>query len=124
MAGEPVVVLLAGEAGVGKSRLVQEIAARATRRGARVLTGGCVDLGGEGISLAPLVDALRSLALLGSATNWTGCSVRPDATSAGCCPNSTRRRPGSTPRPAWPRNCSNTSSGSSPEWRPTDRSSW
>jgi DNA-binding CsgD family transcriptional regulator/tetratricopeptide (TPR) repeat protein len=62
IAGEPVVALVAGEAGVGKTRLIQEISQVATDLGVRVLSGGCVELGGEGIPLAPLVDALRTLA--------------------------------------------------------------
>jgi ATP/maltotriose-dependent transcriptional regulator MalT len=61
-AGEPAVALIAGEAGVGKTRLVQEILREAAQAGARVLTGSCVELGGEGIPLSPLVDALRGLA--------------------------------------------------------------
>ncbi|MFI6074112.1 AAA family ATPase [Actinoplanes sp. NPDC051343] len=61
-AGEPVVALVAGEAGVGKSRLIREVARDASRRGLRVLIGGCVELGGEGMTLAPLVDMLRSIA--------------------------------------------------------------
>ncbi|GAA5189780.1 LuxR family transcriptional regulator [Rugosimonospora acidiphila] len=62
MAGRPAVALIAGEAGVGKSRLVGELSRIAAERGARVLGGGCVELGGEGIPLAPLVDLLRALA--------------------------------------------------------------
>ncbi|MEV6925821.1 AAA family ATPase [Dactylosporangium sp. NPDC051485] len=61
VAGEPVVALVAGEAGVGKSRLVQEIVRIATESGARVLAGGCVELGGQGLPLAPLVDMLRTV---------------------------------------------------------------
>src|SRR5689334_21211641 len=61
MEGEPGVVLIGGEAGVGKTRLVEEAAGRARDSGARVLTGGCVELGGEGLPFSPLVDALRSL---------------------------------------------------------------
>jgi DNA-binding CsgD family transcriptional regulator/tetratricopeptide (TPR) repeat protein len=62
IAGQPAVALVAGEAGVGKTRLVQEIARVAADSGVRVLSGGCVELGGEGLALAPLVDALRALA--------------------------------------------------------------
>src|SRR6476469_5161586 len=58
---EPAVVLVGGEAGVGKTRLVEEAAARARSAGTRVLTGSCVELGGEGLPLSPLADALRSL---------------------------------------------------------------
>jgi DNA-binding CsgD family transcriptional regulator/tetratricopeptide (TPR) repeat protein len=60
-AGEPAVVLVGGEAGVGKTRLVEEAAERGRQGGARVLTGSCIELGGEGLALSPLVDALRTL---------------------------------------------------------------
>jgi DNA-binding CsgD family transcriptional regulator len=61
VAGEPSVVLLGGEAGIGKTRLVEEAASRAREAGARVLVGGCVELGGEGLPFMPLADALRAL---------------------------------------------------------------
>jgi DNA-binding CsgD family transcriptional regulator/tetratricopeptide (TPR) repeat protein len=61
-AGEPAVVLVGGEAGVGKTRLVEEAGAHAAAAGARVLTGACVELGGDRLPLAPLADALRVLA--------------------------------------------------------------
>jgi predicted ATPase len=60
--GEATIVLVGGEAGVGKTRLVEEAAASAAQAGARVLVGGCVELGGDALPFAPLVDALRSLA--------------------------------------------------------------
>jgi DNA-binding CsgD family transcriptional regulator len=70
-AREPAFALVGGEAGVGKSRLVNELATRAADRaggtgeagtaGFRILTGQCVELGAEGLPLAPLVDALRTL---------------------------------------------------------------
>jgi DNA-binding CsgD family transcriptional regulator len=56
-AGEPVVVLVGGEAGVGKSRLLEA----AFAGDVRVLSGGCIELGGEGLPLVPLVEALRTL---------------------------------------------------------------
>jgi DNA-binding CsgD family transcriptional regulator len=62
MGGEPTAVVVGGEAGVGKSRLVQELGEQARRAGARVLAGGCVELGGEGIPFGPLVDVMRTLA--------------------------------------------------------------
>ncbi|HXD59126.1 MAG TPA: AAA family ATPase, partial [Thermoleophilaceae bacterium] len=52
---------MSGEAGVGKTRLVEETAARAREKEVRVLIGSCVELGGEGLPFSPLVDALRSL---------------------------------------------------------------
>jgi DNA-binding CsgD family transcriptional regulator len=57
----PAVVLIGGEAGVGKSRLVREFAAMARASGARVLEGGGQELGAEGLPLAAFVTALRRL---------------------------------------------------------------
>jgi DNA-binding CsgD family transcriptional regulator/antitoxin (DNA-binding transcriptional repressor) of toxin-antitoxin stability system len=60
-AGEPAVLVVGGEAGVGKTRLLEEFAARARLGGARVLAGGCVELGEDGLPFAPVVAALRGL---------------------------------------------------------------
>ncbi|HEY6707260.1 MAG TPA: AAA family ATPase [Actinomycetota bacterium] len=57
--GTPTTVLVGGEAGVGKTRLVGEVVAGARAAGATVLAGGCVELGGEGVPFAPLIEALR-----------------------------------------------------------------
>ncbi len=59
-AGTPTSVLIGGEAGVGKTRLVGELVAGARAAGATVLAGGCVELGGEGVPFAPLIEALRA----------------------------------------------------------------
>jgi DNA-binding CsgD family transcriptional regulator len=53
--------LVAGEAGVGKTRLVEDVAATAGRDGRQVLLGGCVDLGEGALAYAPIVEALRRL---------------------------------------------------------------
>jgi predicted ATPase len=47
---------------VGKTRLVTELAGQAADSGFTVLAGHCVELGAEGLPLAPLIDALRTLA--------------------------------------------------------------
>jgi DNA-binding CsgD family transcriptional regulator/tetratricopeptide (TPR) repeat protein len=60
--GDPAVILIGGEAGVGKTRLVGELAGLAAAAGFRVLTGQCIELGSQGLPLAPLVGALRALA--------------------------------------------------------------
>ncbi|HEY3976986.1 MAG TPA: AAA family ATPase [Streptosporangiaceae bacterium] len=60
--GEPAFLVIGGEAGVGKTRLVGELAGQASSRGFRVLTGHCIELGANGLALAPLVGALRELA--------------------------------------------------------------
>jgi DNA-binding CsgD family transcriptional regulator len=61
-AGAAATVLIGGEAGIGKSRLAAEFTASATRAGARVLTGGCLDLGSDGLPFAPFAAMLRELA--------------------------------------------------------------
>jgi DNA-binding CsgD family transcriptional regulator len=58
--GEPATVLIGGEAGVGKSRLVGEFAVRAAG-GGRVLAGGCLELGAAGLAFAPFTAVLRQV---------------------------------------------------------------
>ena len=53
--------LVAGEAGVGKTRLVTEFADLARADGAEVLLGGCIVLGDGALPYAPVVEALRGL---------------------------------------------------------------
>ncbi|MGC5564741.1 helix-turn-helix transcriptional regulator [Streptomyces sp. FR-108] len=60
-AGEPQALLLGGEAGVGKTRLIEEFAAGACREGAVVAVGGCVEIGADGLPFAPFSTALRAL---------------------------------------------------------------
>ena len=55
----PAVVLLGGEAGVGKTRLVNEFSGRIPE--ARVLVGACLELGQAVMPLAPLAGVLRQL---------------------------------------------------------------
>lgn len=59
-AGEPRAVVIGGEAGIGKSRLVAEFLAGA-ETSATVLLGRCVDLGSDGAPYAPFVAMLRRL---------------------------------------------------------------
>lgn len=61
-AGHPTTVLIGGEAGIGKTRLVHEFSERARASGAIVLSGGSVRLGNdEGLPFAPVVEALRGV---------------------------------------------------------------
>ncbi|WP_381555305.1 AAA family ATPase [Streptomyces eurythermus] len=60
-AAEPQALLLGGEAGVGKTRLVEEFAVAAAGRGAVVAVGGCVEIGADGLPFAPFSAALRAL---------------------------------------------------------------
>ncbi|MFF7358387.1 AAA family ATPase [Streptomyces filipinensis] len=59
-AGEPQALLLGGEAGVGKTRLVEEFATAAGGH-AVVAVGGCVEIGADGLPFAPFSTALRAL---------------------------------------------------------------
>src|SRR4029077_1912966 len=53
-AGGPSTLLIGGEAGIGKTRLLTEFTAGAAASGARLLAGGCLDLGAPGPPLAPV----------------------------------------------------------------------
>lgn len=65
-------VLLTGEAGIGKSRLLQELVAGAARQGARVLTGRAYETE-QILPFRPWVDALRGGQVLG---DLEGLSLR------------------------------------------------
>ena len=54
--GSPATVLIGGEAGIGKTRLVRQFTAGVE---AEVLYGGCVDLSGGGLPFGPFTAALR-----------------------------------------------------------------
>ncbi|MCX4746632.1 AAA family ATPase [Kitasatospora sp. NBC_01287] len=63
-AGQPQALLVGGEAGVGKTRLLEEFLCRAEKdeRSATItMLGGCLEVGAEGLPYAPLVTALRRL---------------------------------------------------------------
>ena len=60
--GEARLVFVAGDSGVGKTRLVSQFAARAGTRSVRVLSGDCIELAEGELPYAPLVAVLRALA--------------------------------------------------------------
>ncbi|MFJ6084806.1 AAA family ATPase [Streptomyces sp. NPDC092369] len=60
--GQAQAVLLAGDAGVGKTRVLDELAVRAAEAGMTVLTGHCVDLGDVGLPYLPFTEVLGVLA--------------------------------------------------------------
>jgi ATP/maltotriose-dependent transcriptional regulator MalT len=63
--GRPSLAFVAGDSGVGKTRLLNELLARARDTGARVLSGDAVELGEGELPYAALVGALRPLARAG-----------------------------------------------------------
>ena len=115
--GEPGALLVAGDSGVGKSRLVDECAERARAAGARVLTGDCVELGEGELPYAPIVAALRELRRELGADAFGELAGAGRPSWAGCCPRPATRPPPpptrSSPRPACSRRCSPCSAG----WR-------
>ena len=58
--GRGQIVLVAGEPGIGKTRLLEELAGLATARGARVLMGCCYEME-QNMAYAPVIEVLRSL---------------------------------------------------------------
>jgi len=78
-AGRGGMVLVAGDAGIGKTRLVTELGARARAAGAQSLVGRCIDLVGAEVPYLPVAEAVRPLtARLGSApwgSAMTNCGI-------------------------------------------------
>lgn len=96
--GLPGIVIVAGEAGVGKSRLVSELDRSARARGLQTLVGDCVRMSGDVAPFAPVVQALRQLlATLGPAStseligpNPAGLGAfLPDVSAASPAPRAT-----------------------------------
>ncbi|MGP8298930.1 helix-turn-helix transcriptional regulator [Streptomyces inhibens] len=59
--GEPQALLIGGEAGVGKTRLIEEFTDAARARGALIALGGCIEIGSEGLPFAPFSAILHTL---------------------------------------------------------------
>ncbi|GLW63647.1 helix-turn-helix transcriptional regulator [Actinomadura rubrobrunea] len=59
--GDPHAVLVTGLPGMGKTRLLKQVGADLGDAGMRVLHGPCVEMGAEGLPLAPVTAVLRQL---------------------------------------------------------------
>ena len=79
--------MVGGDAGIGKTTLVADLARRAEELGFSVAVGHCLDIE-AGISFAPVVEAIRTLV-----ARRRGRSI-PGRSHGGCAPSSTRTRPG------------------------------
>lgn len=60
-AGTAAALLISGDAGVGKTRMTEELAALARDKDALVLTGRCLDAGETGLPYLPFVEAMAQL---------------------------------------------------------------
>ncbi|MGP3968626.1 helix-turn-helix transcriptional regulator [Streptomyces sp. 6N223] len=59
--GQPQAFVIGGEAGIGKTRLLEEFLATARASGAVAAVGACVELGADGLPFAPFAAILRAL---------------------------------------------------------------
>ncbi|MBA2718829.1 MAG: AAA family ATPase [Chloroflexi bacterium] len=59
--GEPGIVLISGEAGVGKTRLLTEVSTLSAGMGVTAVGGLCVDVAAGTLAYAPFVDIVREL---------------------------------------------------------------
>lgn len=75
--GEPSAVLVEGEAGIGKTRLLREFQIRAAERSADIHVGRCLDLGSARSAYGPLIGILRSI------VERLGVAVARDAVGVG-----------------------------------------
>jgi len=100
-AGRPSLAFIAGESGVGKTRLLKELERGALAAEARVVSGDCVSLGEDELPYAPIVAALRSLTRdgdpvldeLGPATRAGLASLLPELAPATTMPVMDRDAP-------------------------------
>ncbi|WP_020418826.1 helix-turn-helix transcriptional regulator [Amycolatopsis sp. ATCC 39116] len=75
--GEAGAVLVSGDAGVGKTRLLTELSEHASSRGALVLSGRCLDVREGGLPYLPFAEALAPLSLDDDPVVAEAVRVRP-----------------------------------------------
>ncbi len=80
--GRSTAVLLGGDAGMGKSRLVAEFEDRALAAGAEVLVGECVEMADGELPYGPLVAALRPLVAVSAQDEGPVPELAPGARAA------------------------------------------
>ena len=73
--GRAVAALVGGDAGIGKSRLVSEVASAAARRGFTVLCGQSAEIG-DSVPYLPFADALRGVLLPPEAAERLAAAVK------------------------------------------------
>ena len=75
-AGRGATILVAGEAGIGKTRLAAEVAHRAREAGGQTLLGRSIDLVGTELPYQPFADALQSIGGPPPAASSAGSRLR------------------------------------------------
>src|SRR5918996_5329231 len=90
--GRPEVVLVGGEAGVGKTRLVAELADRAAAWGTLVATAGCVELTAGTAPYLAFTEALRDLGRAVGPRAWERMRAGAPAELAGLMPGASDER--------------------------------
>ena len=80
-------VFLAGESGVGKTRLLRELERRAVDRGARVLRGDCAAFGAGELAYAPIAPRCGGWGASSTRRRSRSCSDRRATSSRGSCPS-------------------------------------
>ena len=84
--GQPLVAVIGGEAGVGKTRLAEELAATANEQGVRVLRGGCVPLGRRACRSRRSPRRYAAWPTSWTLTSWRQSPAPPAPSWTGCCP--------------------------------------
>jgi DNA-binding CsgD family transcriptional regulator len=84
--GNPRHVLVSGEAGVGKTRILSRSRELAEQDGVRTLLGGCVSVGDAGLPFAPYAEILRSLVAQDGAASIAALAGRSSGELAGLVP--------------------------------------
>jgi DNA-binding NarL/FixJ family response regulator len=97
VSGQSVVLLVSGDAGVGKTRLLSELSAEAAGNGFTVLSGRCAELA-DTVPYLPLADALRGAAAGGAADGSLQCALSSRPVLARLLPDrEITRQPGDLP---------------------------
>jgi predicted ATPase len=86
--GTPLVAVIGGEAGVGKTWLAERLAAIASEQSVRVLRGGYVPLDEDGLPFVPVTEHCAAWSTSWTRRSWMRSRVRPGwsgQAAAGCC---------------------------------------